>query len=365
MYITLTLLVLVLSLNINFCQNRLEPIFQPLNDSHMMILFNSTLVEKMNHIKTVLLRMAPYNYIENRNLAVASKEYTKTFQDTAKITLFQPLDLTKGLMVKMDSCQCYQNLFLVVHCIVGAPSSSDYFSYVPIDYIEDDLDTWICKQDDTTIWMNTARSNNFHAKKCIQHVNLYQNGEHHKISNGWNTVQPISQEVNLTIKLPHCTELLEVKLDQCRVSIERLDYEVHSDLEQNSSEVLEKQEHEVTYQFATNSSEEYENNHQFKTNSSDAIRNVTELLEDLGFVQDELTEDQSAELPHVYIWIGVSAVAAVFIVAIITVIAIKVRRIRTEKKQANIDTNPEYGDGDYDYYRQTELCDSNEAYYQN
>ena len=145
---------------------------------------------------------------------------------------------------------------------------------------------------------------------------------------------------------------------------------LHKTNRTNSSDAIEEQEYENNLQFETNSSQaidkqEYENNHQFETNLSDAIRNVTELLEDLSFVQDELKEDQYEELPHVYIWIGVSAVASVCIVAIITIITIKVRRIRTKKKQANIDTNPEDGDGDYEYYRQTELCDSNEAYYQN
>ena len=350
----------------------------------MMMLFNNTLVEKMNHISKVTLKMKT----ENINLAEASIMKTETLQDKVEIT-FQPLDINKGLMVKMDSCSALEKLYLVVECIVGSPSNGNSFHYVPLDYIKDDLDTWICKQDDTTIWMNTAGSNNFHAKTCIQNVILYQNGDPYNISNGWNTVKPISDEVYLNITFPNNTKMLEVKLNQCSVSIERPDYEVHSDLERNSSDVLEKQEHEVSYRLETNSSDaieeqeyennlqfetnssqaidkqEYENNHQFETNLSDAIRNVTELLEDLSFVQDELKEDQYEELPHVYIWIGVSAVASVCIVAIITIITIKVRRIRTKKNQANIDTNPEYGDGDYEYYRQTELCDSNEAYYQN
>ena len=146
-----TALVLALLLHIILCQNNLKPIFQPLNDSHMMMLFNNTLVAKMNHISKVTLKMKT----ENINLAEASIMKTETLQDKVEIT-FQPLDINKGLMVKMDSCSALEKLYLVVECIVGSPSNGNSFHYVPLDYIKDDLDTWICKQDDTTIWMNTA-----------------------------------------------------------------------------------------------------------------------------------------------------------------------------------------------------------------
>lgn len=306
------------------------------------MLFNNTMVEKINHISKVTLKMLSYDYVKNRNIAVAAKEYTEIFQD-AEMTLFQPLELEEGILVKMDPCTTHKNLWLVVKCTVGATINSPNFNYIPLQYIQDNLDTWICKQDNTTIWMNTLSSKNDHAKKCIQHVNLYQDGRLNKIVNGWNIVEPISDAgVNLTITLPHCTETLEVKLDQCSVSVERPEYEV---------------------------------NDQFETNSSGAIRNVSELLSDssitkdkgrnLSFAKDELTKDHDVRLSHVYyIWIGVSALAAVCIVAIIVMISLKVRRLRHDKKQSNIDTNPEYGDGSDEYYRQTEICDSNEAYYQ-
>ena len=342
MYLLPTFVLLVHSI---FCQDSPEPFFKPLNGSHVVMLFNNTLVEYLNHISQVTLKMTSYNFVENRNLAVAAKKYTEIFQDNADMTLLQPLDLEGGLLVKMDSCTAHNNLYLTVDCIVGARPRSHFFNYTPLNFIEDSLDTWICKQDDTTIWMDNLRSSNFHAKKCIQHVNLYQNGELNKMVNGWNIVKPISDEINLTITLPDCTETLKVKLGHCSVTMERLEYEINNQLE-------------------TNSSDDDAN----RTNSSDAIRNVTELLEDLSFVKNELTEEQPIKLQHVnaYIWIGVSAgaVVCVFMVTIIIIISIKVRR-RIEKKQGKIDTNPEYGDDAYEYYRQTEICDSNDAYYQN
>ena len=240
MYFALLLVSLFHSIS---CQNKLKPIFQPLNNSHMMMLFNNTLVEKMNHISKVTLKKTSYDLIENRNLAVASKDYTEIFQDTAEI-IFQPLDLSQGLLVKIDSCRVHKNLYLVVDCIVGAPSSSEFFSYVPLNYIEDDLDSWICKQDDTTIWMNTTGSSNVHAKTCLKHVYFYQNGELSKIFNGSNPVKPISDEVYLGMIFPNSTEALKVKLDHCNNSM-RPDYGFHSELELNSDDVIEKQEHEV------------------------------------------------------------------------------------------------------------------------
>ncbi len=210
------------------CHNSLQPIFQPLNDSHIVMLYNNTLVERMNHISKVTLKMTSHDFVENRNIAVASKNCTEIYQD-AEMTLFQPLELREGLLVKMDSCITHKNLYLVVECIVGAKIhvNGAYFNYIPLQYIQDDLDTLICKQDNTTIWMNTLSSKNYHAKKCIQHVNLYQNGKLNKIVNGWNTVKiPISDEVNVAMTLPHYTETLKVKLNQCSVTVERPEYEV-------------------------------------------------------------------------------------------------------------------------------------------
>ena len=388
----LQLTAFVLLIHNIFCQNSPEPFFQPLNGSHMLMLFNNTLVENLNHISKVTLKMTSYNFVENRNLAVAAKNYTE-IQDNAEMTLLQPLDLEGGLLVKMDSCTPHKNLYLVVDCIIGAPPRSHFFNYTPLNFIEDSLDTWICKQDDTTIWMDNLRSSNFHAKKCIQHVNLYQNGELNKIVNGWNIVKPIPDEVNLTITLPDCTETLEVKLGQCSVTMERLEYEINlNQLETKSSDAIRtNSSDDVTIR--TNSSDDVairtnssyddairanssdddgirtnsNDDAAIRTNSSDAIRNVTELLEDLSSAEDELTEEQSVKLQHVnvYVWIGVSAgaVVCICIVTIIIIITIKVRRGRLEKKQGNIDTNPEYGDDTYEYYRQTEICDSNDDYY--
>ena len=358
MYIPYTLLLLINNIKATFCQETYEPTFQPISDELMMMLYKDTLVEKMTHISTVTLTSV-INAVETRTLAVANKTYTEVFQDSDEITIYQPLNVSGGLLVKMDPCTP-SPLYYRVNCVVGA-SIGLKFHYIPLNYIQSDLDNWICLQNDTSIWMNTAGSTNFHVKKCIRHVNLFQHGQSNKLQDGWNRVwvDTISQtKVHLSITLPDCTETVAVSLSKCNVSIVRKEQDV------NHWTISNEEISDAKLEDYVNKLNDNESFHENATQNT--VDDARKILEGTGELLSVLNEVEPRESPNsgLFIWIGVSSGAAVIFIAIIIMISQKIRNLQTINGKTEIDSNPDYGEEAYEYYRRTELCDSNEVYYQ-
>ena len=225
MFNNITLLI-VLSLTIKDAHSDI-PSFEVINESFVNVQLKENYIsEDLGSLDRIVLIQQESN--ESKVLAVTSREYEKALPvvdnyDSNDVTIYQPIDRPEGILVKMNPCTPLKSLYIRLLLkdktrIRDLPS----FDYFPVNYIENDINSWICKEDLRTIWVHRNRSENYQVSNCVKNIFMLQkNGaEKKELEEGWNTVEEIaaSGSVTVVITLPDGSYARELDLIPCTVS---------------------------------------------------------------------------------------------------------------------------------------------------
>ena len=224
MFNNITLLI-VLSFTIKNAHSDI-PSFEVINESFVNVQLKENYIsEDLGSLDRIVL--IQQEGIEAKVLAVTSREYEKALPvvdnyDSNDVTIYQPIDRPEGILVKMNPCTPLKSLYIRLLLkdktrIRDLPS----FDYIPVNYIVNDINSWICKEDLRTIWVHRNRSENYQVSNCVKNIFILQkNGaEKKELEEGWNTVEEIaaSGSVTVVITLPDGSYARELDLIPCTV----------------------------------------------------------------------------------------------------------------------------------------------------